>query len=120
MKIVITSQGKTLEDQLDPRFGRCKYLLIYDTKTGIYEVKDNTQNQDLNFGAGIKVGRLLIKKDADCVVTGKIGPKAFALLRSAGIKIYIGASGYIQDVIEKFMIGGFQPAAGANVKSHWV
>jgi len=28
MKICITSQGKNLESEIDPRFGRCKYFIF--------------------------------------------------------------------------------------------
>ena len=43
MKIVITSQGKTLKDDLDPRFGRCQYFLIVDNETNEVEAIPNPQ-----------------------------------------------------------------------------
>ncbi len=33
MKIAITSEGNTLNSQIDSRFGRCSYFAIYDTET---------------------------------------------------------------------------------------
>ncbi|MBU1627656.1 NifB/NifX family molybdenum-iron cluster-binding protein [bacterium] len=120
MKIVITSQGNNLESQVDPRFGRCKYFIVYDTETGEFEVKDNEQNLNLPQGAGIQSGRLVVDTGAKSVVTGNLGPKAFAALNAAGIKIYIGASGAIKDVIDKFIAGDLKPSENANVEGHWM
>jgi len=41
MKICIKSQGKDLESEIDPRFGRCKYFIFYDTDTMQYEAVEN-------------------------------------------------------------------------------
>jgi len=37
MKIAISATGKTTEDSLDKRFGRCEYFQIHNTESG--EVK---------------------------------------------------------------------------------
>jgi predicted Fe-Mo cluster-binding NifX family protein len=41
----------------------------------------------------------------DCVVTGHIGRKAAALLKGAGVRIFLGASGPVQSAIEAFKKG---------------
>ena len=41
MKIAGTAKGKTLDDQVDPRFGRCPYFLFLDTQTLKAEVVEN-------------------------------------------------------------------------------
>lgn len=30
MKVAVSSTGKNLRSQIDPRFGRCEYLIIVD------------------------------------------------------------------------------------------
>ena len=41
MKIAISSVGKTLDSQVDQRFGRCPYFLIVDSETLDLEVIPN-------------------------------------------------------------------------------
>jgi predicted Fe-Mo cluster-binding NifX family protein len=41
----------------------------------------------------------------ECVVTGHIGRKATALLRGAGVRIFLGASGPVKSAIEAFQDG---------------
>jgi predicted Fe-Mo cluster-binding NifX family protein len=41
----------------------------------------------------------------DAVLTGHIGRKATAALRTAGVRIYIGASGPVESVIDAFKAG---------------
>jgi len=53
MKIAVTCRGKTLDDQVDPRFGRCPYFLVVDTDTLDAEPIENP-NLALGGGAGIQ------------------------------------------------------------------
>lgn|GEM_PF-995765 len=41
----------------------------------------------------------------DAVLTGHIGRKATAALRTADVRIYIGASGTVQSALEAFKAG---------------
>jgi predicted Fe-Mo cluster-binding NifX family protein len=40
MKIAISSSGKDLDAQLDPRFGRCRHFLIVDCEIHVLVVKN--------------------------------------------------------------------------------
>ena len=44
MKIAVTSQGKDLDFQVDPLFGRAAYILIVDSETLNFEALDNKEN----------------------------------------------------------------------------
>ena len=41
MKIAISSTGSSLDDQIDPRFGRCAYFILIDPETMEYEAIPN-------------------------------------------------------------------------------
>ncbi len=120
MKIAITATQKDINSMMDPRFGRAAYFLIVDTDTMEYKVIENKQNINLPQGAGIQAGRTIMDAGAEALITGNCGPKAFRVLESAGIKIFLGPKGKIRDIIEKFKNGELTAANSANVDGHWV
>ena len=118
MKICVTSQGDTLQSQVDPRFGRCAYFIMVDTETMEFEAINNAQVQ-AGGGAGVQSGQLMAEKDVKAVLTGNVGPNAYQTLNAGGIEIITGVSGTIQEAVEKYKNGDFKPTGGANVESHF-
>ena len=120
MKIAITSTGKELDSNLDPRFGRADYFIIVDPETKALEVVENSQNLNLPQGAGIQAGKTIIDHHIDVLVTGHCGPKAFKVLQQAGVKVMTGAAGTVADAIAQFSSGELETSAEADVEGHWV
>jgi len=116
MKICVTAQGKTLDDQVDPRFGRCQFFIVVDTNTLDFEAIEN-QSAQFSGGAGIQSGQLMASKGVKAVLTGNVGPNAFQTLTAGGIKIYTGLSGKIRDAVEKYKGGSLKPTENPNVGS---
>lgn len=116
MKICVTSQGKTLDDQVDPRFGRCRFFIVVDTDTLNFEAIEN-QSVQFSGGAGIQSGQLMASKGVKAVLTGNIGPNAFQTLTAGGIKIYTGLSGKVRDAVGKYKGGTLKPVENPNVGS---
>ena len=56
MKIVITAKGTALDSEIDPRFGRAQYFILYDTDDHSFSVLDNKQNLGAPQGAGVQTG----------------------------------------------------------------
>ncbi len=119
MKIAVTSQGKDLEAEVDPRFGRAAYIIIVDTDTKEFEVIDNDDNKNAFKGAGIQAAANIANKGAKVLLTGFCGPNAFKTLDAAGVKVANNATGTINQVIEKFNAGEFEFADDANAEGHW-
>lgn len=119
MKLAITSTGKDLDSNLDPRFGRASFFVMVDSETMAFEVVENSQNFNLPQGAGIQAGKTIVDNHADIVITGHCGPKAFKVLRQAGVKVMTGARGTVSDAITQFNSGELDIAAEANVEGHW-
>ena len=119
MKIIITSEGTSLESQVDPRFGRAKHFVLVDTDTGESSAHDNSQNLNAPQGAGIQAAQTVARLGAEAVLTGHVGPKAFTTLQAANIAVYTGVSGTVNEAIEQFKSTGLTPAAKADVQGHW-
>jgi predicted Fe-Mo cluster-binding NifX family protein len=118
MKICVTSQGNTLQSQVDPRFGRCAYFILIDTDAMEFEAIENTKAQVMG-GAGVQSGQLMAEKDVKAVLTGNVGPNAYQTLNAGGIEIITGVTGSIQEAVEKYKNGDLKPIGGANVESHF-
>ena len=120
MKIAVSSTGKDLNSTVDQRFGRAHIFVVVDTESGEYSAHDNTQNLNALQGAGIQSAKNVADLGVRAVVTGNLGPKAFATLQAAGIEMYTGFSGTVQEAVDAFKAGTIQKISKANVEGHWM
>jgi len=118
MKIGISSTGTSLESNVDMRFGRCPYFIIYDTESNDFEHIENQSRQAMG-GAGIQAAQMIIDKKVGAVITGNVGPNAYRVLSSANIKVYSGITGTVKDAIEKLKKDEFKATEGPDVQSHF-
>ena len=116
MKICITSTGNTLDSAVDPRFGRCRSFIFFDTESGNFDAQENP-NYQLQGGAGIQSGQLVASRGAKAVLTGNIGPNAHQVLRAAGISVFTGVSGTVKDAIEGYKNNSYSAADSPSVGS---
>ena len=119
MKIAITAKGKTLDSEMDPRFGRAKYFLLVDPETLALEVVENKQNLGLPQGAGIQAAQTVVENGAQAVLTGNCGPKAFKVLEAAKIPVAVGLSGTVREALRQYKENKVSFAQGPNVEGHW-
>jgi len=117
MKVCITAVSNSLEAQVDPRFGRCPYLIIVDLETIQFEAIVN-ESQDATSGAGIQASQLIVNKGAKVLLTGNIGPNAFQALSAAGVEIITGVSGTVRGVLEQFKRGELRKTDAPTVNGH--
>jgi predicted Fe-Mo cluster-binding NifX family protein len=120
MKIVVTATGESLDSPVDQRFGRAAKFIMFDTDTGEHQAVDNSQNLNAAQGAGIQAAENVSRLDAQYVITGHCGPKAFRTLQAAGIKVIVGAEGTVAEAIEKFKSGELTPTQSSDVDGHWM
>ena len=110
MKAAISAYDKDLNSQINPRFGRCDYLLIVNTDDMSFEAFAN-ENKDLTGGAGIQTASFVISKGADCIVTGECGPNAMGVFRAANMDVYTGQAGPVIEAVNRLKEGKLGPAA---------
>jgi len=120
MKIAVSSTGRELSSMADQRFGRARLFVVVDTETGEFSAHDNSQNLNALQGAGIQSAKNIVDFGAKAVISGNVGPKALNTLQAAGIDIYIGATGTVQEAVDAFKAGKLQKAGKANVEGRWM
>jgi predicted Fe-Mo cluster-binding NifX family protein len=103
---------------MDPRFGRCQYFLFVDPQSLEMEALENP-NIGASGGAGIQSAQFVANKGVEAIITGQVGPNAFTTLQAAGMKILVGASGKVRDVLEKYKKGQLTSyAQGPTARAH--
>jgi predicted Fe-Mo cluster-binding NifX family protein len=118
MKICVTANGNSLDAQIDPRFGRCSYLLIVDSETMQFEAVPNMA-AGASGGAGIQAAQTIANKGVKLLITGNVGPNAFGALSAAGIEVVTGAFGVVREAVEKYKRGEFAKTGAPTVDSHF-
>ncbi len=92
MKIAFTAKGTEWESEMDPRFGRTEFILVYDDEKDEFMSFDNREIENEAHGAGPKTSQKLFEMGPEVLITGNgPGGNAATVLEKAGIKIYIGA-----------------------------
>ena len=117
MKVAISATGPSLDSEVDPRFGRCQYLIVADTDTMEFNGTENS-NIMAGGGAGISTAQTVASLGAQVVLTGNCGPNAYQTLSASGIQVITGISGSVKDAIEGFKAGKFKAISGPSTGAH--
>ena len=118
MKIAVSTTGKDLSSQIDPRFGRCQYFIFIDPESMEFEILEN-EGLMASGGAGVQAAQMVAQKGANILITGNLGPNAASALSASGIKVYLVSGGTIREVTEACKAGKLQEASEATVPSHF-
>lgn len=118
-KIAITSEGPTLDDAVDPRFGRAAGFIVVDPQTLEFEYVDNGASQTMAQGAGIQAAENVVRAGAQVLLTGYVGPKAFLALEAANIKVVQNLENMtVRRAVERYKKGEVEWAAAPNRMGH--
>jgi len=115
MKVAVTSEGNSLESDIDFRFGKCHYLILVDLKTMELTSVCNEEN-DESCG-GLPLARFLAREGVKTLITGHVGPNAFRILSDEKIKILKGDV-RIKVVLEKLKKGELHEISSPSVDNH--
>ena len=118
MKICVSASTGSLDAQVDPRLGRCPYLVVVDSETMEFEAVPNIASGSMS-GAGIQAAQTVASKGVKVLITGNVGPNAFQALSAAGIRVVIGAFGTVREVIEKYKSGELKETSSPTVRGHF-
>ncbi len=105
MKYAVTSIGKSFESAIDRRFGRCAYIVTFETETKtIVSFPNPYKDKDEDVGPAL-VG-LLHEKGVQKVISGSFGIRIKDLMDSKHIQMIIPKDGNLTvasviDLIER-------------------
>lgn len=77
-----------LDAPVSDRFGRASKFIIYDTESDSFEMVDDSVSLNAPQGAGIQTAQNIARHGVSWVITGHCGPKAFAVLKRANIRVF--------------------------------
>jgi len=97
MKILLSTDGKTLESKIAKRFGHANYYLIYDHKSKEIEARVNHGHDD-NHSSLID----LANEGVENFIVGNIGPNAFRVLNDKNTKVFLARKFGAKEALEKF------------------
>jgi len=117
MKICVTANGEGLDSEIDSRFGRCSYFVIYDSETKSVESVSNMSTV-ASGGAGIKASEAVANAGVSVLLTGSVGPNAFSIFKEVGIDIQVGAKGTVREAIKQYEAGELESLQSPNSGPH--
>ena len=117
MKLVIPSVGPDLTSQVDPRFGRARFLVQYDSISSSFVATDNSAQAEAVQGAGVQAAQKVLDLGAEALLTGHCGPKAFHVLVEGGVKIYSGFEGTVLGAVKAWQEGELKILAAPDGKA---
>ena len=118
MRICVSAIADSLDAQVDPRFGRCPYLVLVNSETMEFEAIPNIASSQMG-GAGIQAAQTVASKGVNVVLTGNVGPNAFQALSAAGIRVLTGVFGTVREAVEMYKRGELKEAGSPAVRGHF-
>ena len=108
MKIAIpTIDDRGLAAVLSEHFGQSSFFTVVDSETG--EVRSE-RNTGQHHGGGSTPAEIIVDAGAGLVLCAGLGRRAVARFREAGIQVFMGAQGTVQDALNAHREGKLEPA----------
>ncbi len=103
MRIAVPSMGENKESDLSNTLGRCRFVIIYDSISGKYSAVPNP-GYLIKDGSGMKAAEVVIKTNADILLTKEIGVKAYSVLAKERIAVLlINAVSTVDEAVRKYL-----------------
>ena len=102
MKVAVSTD----QEQVSAHFGRCPEFTIAEIEGGQVVSKNVIDNPGHHPGF---LPEFLRKNGVSAIVAGGMGQRAQMLFDENGIKVYMGISGKVDEVIEQFAKGQLKP-----------
>lgn len=103
MILIISAQNSALESQIDSRFGRSPWLILFDTETNQWEAFENP-GASQSGGAGVAAAQFVVDQKANVVMSGDFGPNAARAFQAANVemRLFIENTVTVQEAVDQF------------------
>ncbi len=107
MKIAFTAKGTAWDSMMDPRFGRTRFIVVYDEQSRMLTSFDNGAVENEAHGSGTATAQKVFELSPDVLITGN-GPGSHAAqaLKQMNMRIFAEAHDMtIKQAFEKYKKG---------------
>lgn len=101
MRVAIATE----RDFVAQHFGRCPGFTIFDINESKILSKNFIENPGYKAHQPGAVPMFLRNQNVNCVIAGGMGPNAVMNLQASGIRVIVGVTGKVEEVIDKFLNG---------------
>ena len=98
MKLLLATDGKTLESKIAKRFGHANYYLIFNNESKELEARINHGHDD-DHSSLVN----LANEGVTQFIVGNIGPNAFKVLHDKNTKVYLARKYRAKEALDKFL-----------------
>jgi predicted Fe-Mo cluster-binding NifX family protein len=106
MKVAVASKGYNLDSNVSSILGKSPAFIIVNIEEGkikhISIIENSAKNET---GAGNTAAHFIVNHEVNALISGKLGPVAFHILKNAGIKVYKITSGSVEKNLNRFKEG---------------
>ncbi len=103
MRIIVISEGESLDSYVADDFGHAPFFLLVDSDTLDYHVIVN-EYKDSEQGAGFAVANAIVAMgNVDAVITGGIGMHGMKILKDGGIDVSYDEEGTVEQCVTDYV-----------------
>jgi predicted Fe-Mo cluster-binding NifX family protein len=111
-RIAVASCGGRLDSKIGP-LARCTHFVIFEGSPENFKVVECRSKGAAN-EKGPSAAENIAGMGVGTVITGTIGPRAYKILRDAGISVKAGCSGTVAEAVKKCAAGKLKECMGAT------
>jgi len=103
MRVIVISEGESLDSYVADDFGHAPFFLLVDSDTLDYHVIVN-EYKDSEQGAGFAVANAIVSmENVDAVITGGIGMHGMKILKDGGIDVSYDEEGTVEQCVTDYV-----------------
>lgn len=103
MRVIVISEGESLDSYVADDFGHAPFFLLVDSDTLDYHVIVN-EYKDSEQGAGFAVANAIVSMgNVDAVITGGIGMHGMKILKDGGIDVSYDEEGTVEQCVTDYV-----------------